>query len=72
MKQTKTYQFTLALKNVDEKTASLEDSLYEAGCDDALINFRNDTAYLEFDRESSSFEEAVSSAIRDVRSVTCC
>lgn len=68
MNHTKTYQFTLVLKNVNEQTAALEDCLYEAGCDDALINFRNDTAYLEFDRESSSLEEAVISAIRDVKS----
>jgi hypothetical protein len=68
MNQTKIYQFTLVLKNVDEKTASLEDSLYEAGCSDALINFRNDAVYLEFDRESSSMEEAVISAIKDVQS----
>jgi hypothetical protein len=68
MNQTKTYQFTLTLKSVDEKTDSLEDCLYEAGCSDALINFRNGTVYLEFDRESSSFEEAVISAIRDVKS----
>lgn len=67
MNQTKIYQFTLVLKNVDEKTISLEDSLYEAGCSDALINFRNGTVYLEFDRESSSLEEAVISAIRDVK-----
>jgi len=69
MNQTKIYQFTLVLKNVDEKIA-LEDSLYEAGCSDALINFRNDAVYLEFDRESSSIEEAVISAIRDVKSAS--
>lgn len=69
MKSTqKSYQFSLVLKNVDEDTPKLEDSLYEAGCDDALINFRNGTVYLDFDRESSSFEEAVISAINDVES----
>lgn len=62
----KTYQFMLVLKNVDERTPNLEDSLYEAGCDDALINFRNGTVYLDFDRKADSLEEAVLSAIRDV------
>jgi len=58
----------LILKNVDENTPNLEDSLYEAGCDDALINFRNGTVYLDFDRKASSLEEAVMVAIKDVES----
>lgn len=63
-----TYQFTLVLKNVDEKTPGLEDSLFQAGCDDALINFRNGTVYLDFDRKANSIEEAVISAINAVES----
>src|SRR4051794_37983041 len=63
----KTYQFTLILKNVNENTGDLEDSLFEAGCDDALINFKNGTVYLEFDREASSLENAVVSAIKQVQ-----
>lgn len=64
----KKYQFTLILKNVDENTPGLEDSLYEVGCDDALINFRNGTVYLDFDRQASSLEKAVMSAIKQVES----
>jgi len=63
-----TYQFILILKNVNENTSGLEDSLYEGGCDDALISFKNGTVYLEFDREALSLEEAVVSAIKDVQS----
>ena len=62
----KIFQFTLVLKNVDENTPNLEDSLYEAGCDDALINYRNGAVYLDFDRESVSLEESVISAIKDI------
>lgn len=65
-KSQKTYSFTLVLKNVDENTPKLEDHLYEAGCDDTLINFRDSTVYLDFGRKSASFEEAVISAIRQV------
>jgi len=68
MKTPNVFQFTLILKNVDEQTPMLEDSLYEAGCDDALINFRSGTVYLDFDREASSFKEAVMSAIKQVES----
>lgn len=64
----KTYQFTLVLKNVNENTAELEDSLFEVGCDDALIHFRNGVVYLEFDREAASLEDAVISAIKNVQS----
>jgi len=70
MKATKLFQFTLILKNVDENTKDLEDSLFESGCNDALINFRNGAVYLEFDRESSSLEEAIISAIKDVQSAS--
>jgi hypothetical protein len=64
----KTYQFTLVLTHVDENTPMLEDRLYEAGCDDALINFRNGAVYLDFDRESTSFENAVIAAIKAIES----
>ncbi len=68
MKPTKTYQFILVLKNVHAHTNDLEDTLFEAGCDDALINFRSNAVYLDFDREASTLEEAVISAIKDVHS----
>lgn len=71
MKKTqKIYKFILVLKNVDEDTPNLEDSLFEAGCDDALINFRNGTVYLDFDRKASSLEDAVITAIKDVESAS--
>lgn len=70
MKVKQTFQFTLVLKHVSDKTDNLEDSLFEAGCDDALINYRNGAVYLEFDRESTNLEDAVVSAIKDVRSAS--
>lgn len=70
MKKTKFFQFTLVLKNVNEHTKNLEDSLFKANCDDALINFRSGAVYLDFDREALSLEDAVISAIKDVRSAS--
>lgn len=64
----RTYSFTLVLGGVTNATPGLEDLLYAAHCDDALINFRNHTAYLDFDREASSLEAAIISAIKDVES----
>ena len=65
-KSKKIYSFTLVLRNVDENTPGLEDRVYEAGCDDSLINFRDGAVYLDFDRKADSFEKAVISAICQV------
>lgn len=62
------YTFTLVLSNVTEETPNLEDSLFEAGCDDALINIRNGRVFLDFDREAKTLKHAVISAINDVES----
>jgi len=62
------YQFTLILAGVDEDTPGLEDKLYEAHCDDSLVNFRNGTVYLDFDRDATSLEDAVIEGIKDAES----
>ena len=64
----KSHEFTLILTGVDEETKGLEDAIFEAGCDDSLINFRDGTVYLDFDRKAKSFEEAVFSAITALES----
>lgn len=57
--------FVLVLSGVSEPDSQLENGLYEAGCDDATLAFRNGVPYLEFDREAESLEEAILSAVRD-------
>lgn len=69
-KHHQSHQFSLILKNVDEQTPNLEDSLYAAGCSDALINFRNNTIFLDFSREAATLEEAVLLAIKQVESTS--
>src|SRR3990167_1415856 len=64
------HQFTLVLKNVNESTPMLEDSLFEAGCDDALINFRNNTVFIDFEREGKSLEQVVIETIKQVESAS--
>ncbi len=68
MRKKNRFNFTLVLGGVNESTPGLEDVLFEAGCDDALVNFRNGTVYLDFDRVSLNFEDAVISAIQQVES----
>jgi hypothetical protein len=61
------YDFVLILDGVTELTASVEDALYVAGCDDATLCFRCGAVYASFCREASSLLNATRSAIADVR-----
>ena len=62
----KAYNFALVLTGISEPGGQIEDALYEAGCDDALLSFRSGIAYLEFDREAQGLKEAIVSAVRDL------
>src|SRR5690606_16929992 len=61
-----THQFALVLGELAAERHRVEDALFEAGCDDALLVFRGPIPVLEFDRESPSLEAAVLSAMRNV------
>ncbi|KTG24190.1 hypothetical protein AWR38_09355 [Idiomarina sp. WRN-38] len=67
-----TYNFSLVLGGISSRTPLLEDKLYNAGCDDALICFYGSTVYLQFDREAAGFQHAVLSAIQQVESLKGC
>src|SRR5215216_7799955 len=61
------YSFILAIDgNVEEKI----EELFEAGCDDALFGSIDGAHYADFDRESPTLGEAISSAIANVESVS--
>lgn len=62
------FNFTLTLSGVTSDTTGLEDALFSAGCDDALICFYGTAAYLEFDRHGESLTQAVISAVSDIES----
>lgn len=62
-----TYHFTVLIRDAGRNTESLEDRLFEAGCDDALVCFHNQTVYLEFDRQAANAAEAVGSALENIR-----
>ena len=61
-----TYQFTLIVEGSDLQADHLIDALYEADCDDALVGRVDGIQYLDFDREASSTEDAILSAVADV------
>jgi hypothetical protein len=61
------FSFTIRLDGEHEHTPELEDRLYEAGCDDALVHSKGGLIFLDFDREGSDVYEAINSAVRSVR-----
>ena len=60
------YDFTLRLITT-EFTEKVANKLFEAGCNDALFYTDSNGVYLDFCRESSSLEEAISSAFTDIK-----
>ena len=62
----KTYAFTLVYNGPSELTQELEDAIFEAGCDDALLGIVAGQMTLDFHRKAPSFQEALTSAIADV------
>jgi transcriptional regulator with XRE-family HTH domain len=63
----KTYHFTIVVRDAQIGMTDLEDRLFEAGCDDALLCSYNQTVYLEFDREAINAEQAIKTALADIK-----
>lgn len=62
-----TFEFTLVLgPTAAPDLPDLENRLFEAGCDDALVCAYGSTVYLQFSRESVTAKSAIQSAIQDV------
>lgn len=69
MNKKKNYTFSLILNGVNSITSDLENQIFEAGCDDAILYSKNGIVFLEFDRESNSLKSAILSAIGDVEKI---
>ena len=63
------YSFTLILDNLSDITEEQVEMLFQVGCNDCTPGVSKGVVGLDFDRDAPSFEEAVSSAIRDARKV---
>jgi len=61
-----TYSFTMRVSGIDTVRDRYEDSLFKAGCADALVAVVDGALFLDFDREASSYENAVESARKNV------
>ena len=62
------HDFALIVDGVSELTQTVEDALFNAGCDDATLSMQYGLLYVEFSRAAKSLEEAIISAIKEVRS----
>ena len=62
------YEFDLILKDVSEVADEQADALFEAGCDDGTAASCDGLAWIHFDREGDSLEEAIRSAVGQVQS----
>lgn len=65
------WRFALRLKDVEVMTDELANALYEAGCDDGSPWSSDRQAFVGFDREADSLEEAIRSAVGHVRHAGC-
>lgn len=62
----KKFNFTIHIIDLNTSKIGLEDRLYNAGCDDALVCSSNNNFYLEFARESETLELAIESAVKSI------
>ena len=60
------FDFQIFWAGVDTSDESFLDRLFEAGCDDATVYFKDGYLCLDFSRESDSAENAVISSIKDI------
>jgi hypothetical protein len=61
------YEFSIIASGLDPEADDFEARFYEAGCDDATVSFQKGHIILDFSREAASAEEAIASAMADVR-----
>jgi hypothetical protein len=63
----KTYEFDVVLKEVTELTDDQADRLFAAGCDDGTPTGCDGVAWIHFDRQAPSLEEAIATAVAQVQ-----
>ena len=68
IKEMKIFEFQIICSGVDTGSEAFLDNLYESGCDDALVFFRDGYVCLDFSREAEDAETAIATAIQDIES----
>ena len=65
------YEFTLILKGSPELTEAIANDLFVAGCDDGTPGTSEGVFSIDFHRDANTLEEAINSAIWNVKSAGC-
>lgn len=60
------FDFSLRFRGPEELNDDQADTLFEAGCGDALFGLQNGEYFLDFHRKAPTFRVALISAISDV------
>jgi len=63
----KVHEFSIIASGLDPEAEGFDSRFYEAGCDDATIAFQKGHIIVDFGREAASLEDAIASAIADVK-----
>ena len=63
----KTYEFNVVLKDTTDVTDDQADALFAAGCEDGTPASSNGIAWVHFDRQAPSLEEAIRSAVGQIQ-----
>jgi hypothetical protein len=63
----KTYEFDVILKDLSEVTDDQADRLFAAGCDEGTPASCDGVAWIHFDKEAASLEEAIRSAVSQIQ-----
>jgi hypothetical protein len=61
------YEFEIVLAGHDVMTVEMGEALVQAGCDDSTTGSSGGEAFVAFDREAASLEDAIRSAIAHIR-----
>jgi hypothetical protein len=62
------FEFSVIASGLDPSADDFESRFYGAGCDDATVSYQRGHIILDFAREASSADEAIASAVANVRS----
>ena len=63
----KTFEFAIIGSGLDPTAEDFEARIYNAGCDDATVSFQKGHIIVDFAREAESIDDAIASAVKDVR-----
>ena len=67
----KTYEFSIIASGLDPNADDFESRFYDGRCSDATVSFQRGHTIVDFAREASSLEDAISSAVEDAIAVGC-